>query len=95
MKKSEFVGWLEKAEVMEDGDLNLRVDWGCISRELERAVFLHGVWGKGCITTIQLYQPTPGRQGQDCYMAANHACEEATKKYQQWLDEWLANSGKG
>jgi hypothetical protein len=73
---------------------DLRVSWRGIYRDLERAVFLEGSWANGAIQDVQLYQPTPGRQGQERtggYLAADRACEAAVPKFQRWLDEWRAS----
>ncbi len=89
MTKQKFFRYCERAETGEDHS-PLSVIWRMEYRGLERAVFLNGCWSNGCITCVELYKPLPGRQGQDCYMMANRLCEEAAKKYQRWLDEFLS-----
>lgn len=54
-------------------------------RNLERVVCIHGSWSGGCVTRRELYRPTPGRQGNDCYIGANEKCRKEEEKYKRWL----------
>lgn len=76
---SECVPWLSHGE--EGGQ----------TRSPERVVFLNGCWCSGALTHRILYRPTPGRQGIDCYFAANASCVTAKAKFQRWLDKWMRN----
>jgi hypothetical protein len=55
-------------------------------RYSEYAVYLCGSWGEGCITQRELYRPTPGNQGRDCYINAMRKCEELERKFSRWLE---------
>lgn len=86
MTRDEFFRICESADRELEGDvLSLSIAIS-IERNLDRAVFIFGSWGEGMITRRELYRPTPGRQGSDCYQSANALCEAAKNKFLRWLE---------
>mgnify|MGYP005608236481 CR=1 len=83
MNKAQFFKYCDRCEEPKQ----LQIVSQRIYRELEDAVFLYGVWHNCSITHYQLYQPFPGRQFH-FLSKIKPALNQASEKYQRWLEEW-------
>lgn len=65
-----------------------------VHRGMDFELVLVGSWLNSAINERTLYTPTPGRQFQhDVYRDAHRKLDIVEKKFQRWLDEYLATQG--
>lgn len=85
MTRKDFIALCESSEREIDGE-PVTLHLGVHRDGLERAVCLWGCWAGGLVRR-ELYRPSPGRQGRDCYESADRRCGEELARFQRWLAE--------
>lgn len=85
LTRKKFLALCHSADREIDGE-SVQLSIGVCRDGLDRVVVLYGAWCGGTVPSRELYRPSPGRQGIDCYRTADRKCGLAIDKFQRWLD---------